>query len=147
VISVGTGLAGAMSPKAKRSGFEISASILVSLLHGPMTMHGIFSTVNLNLRTAKKYVDSMKSRGLIQSTQGRFVMYSITEKGIDWLNTYSDLIGKDRGGDRQSSADFESQRRQMQTRNASQGPKNPTLASKIFGIFGLPMPHVALHSA
>jgi predicted transcriptional regulator len=127
VTSAGPGLAGEMSPKTRRSDFEISASILESLLHGPLTMHAIFSTAHLNLWTAKKYVEAMKSQGLIQSAQGRFVTYSITEKGINWLNTYKDLVG-DKEVDWHSPTDFESPTGECRPETRARVQKTPLRA-------------------
>lgn len=78
----------------KRNKLDIWASILQLVLdEDQATLTWIVVSVRLNRQSGKNHIRQLLAEGLIQTREGRFTTYSITQRGIEWLRRYSGLAG------------------------------------------------------
>ena len=82
----------------KRGFLEIIADILNSIKSGNSQKTQICSKCKLDSRIVKKYLKLLQSLDLIKSFNGDMASFTITEKGIKYLekfNSFIDMIEKD----------------------------------------------------
>ncbi len=93
--------------RAKRSKMEIWASILDCLISEEASMNRVKISANVNQRTAKENLDELISRRLVQTSQSKFVYYSITEDGIKWVKIYRSLMKNESRKANELQVDFQ----------------------------------------
>ena len=74
----------------KRSNMEISADILKVTLNGAKKSHIVYKA-NLNFQLGKKYMDHLRSCGLIQGPSDREKAFYTTERGMEFLKYFEGL--------------------------------------------------------
>jgi len=77
----------------KRGFLEINAEILQSLKSGSLQKTQISSLCNLDSRAVKKYLSLMKSLKLVEPANHNSLSFSLTEKGLKYINQYEALVG------------------------------------------------------
>jgi len=79
--------------RSRRTRLDIEAAILSAVASDNLTMNKIIFHVNLNRKRAKESVQNLFHSGFLQvHNHSRFDTYSITQKGIDWLDRYKLLV-------------------------------------------------------
>ncbi len=76
----------------KRGFLEINAEILESLKSGSLQKTQISSLCNLDSRAVKKYLSVMQSIGLVKSVNHHSGIFTLTNKGVMYLNHYISLV-------------------------------------------------------
>lgn len=71
----------------KRNDLDICADILQIARAGARKTHLVYQA-NLNFKMARRYLVKLLERGFIEQERGR---YYTTEKGVEFLNKYSEL--------------------------------------------------------
>ncbi len=74
----------------KRSNVEIYAAILSTAKGGAKKSHIVYKA-NLNFEIVRKYLDHLKSAGLIAEPAKGGSLFVTTEKGIDYLSRFEEL--------------------------------------------------------
>ena len=74
----------------KRSDIEIYAAILNTARVGAKKSHIVYKA-NLNFEIVEKYLDHLKSSGLIVKPESGSKLFITTEKGIDYLSHFEEL--------------------------------------------------------
>jgi len=71
---------------------DIWASILHLLIGEEKTLNGLRDTTRLNQQRLKHHLDDMVVLGLVRADRsGRFLKYSITDHGVEWLESYKGI--------------------------------------------------------
>ena len=76
----------------KRGFLEIIAEILEKLIQNPLKKTHISFRCNLDSRAVTKYLRLMESAKLIKKSEMDPTIFMISQKGINYLTTYKDLI-------------------------------------------------------
>lgn len=71
---------------------EIIGEILDSLMEGPLKKTHITFRCNLDSRAVSKYLLEMIHIGLVDKSKDNPILYSITQKGIDFRNQFHTVI-------------------------------------------------------
>lgn len=74
----------------KRSDMEISADILHVTLKGALKSHIVYKA-NLNFQLGKKYLDQLRSYGLIRGPSDRDKAFHTTERGLEFIKYFEGL--------------------------------------------------------
>lgn len=78
----------------RRTWRDVQASILKCLTKGNATQNRIMTSTNLNVRVARDYLEDLISLEfvvLVSESKARRI-YSITDKGKEWLRIYNTLL-------------------------------------------------------
>jgi len=80
--------------KKNRSHFEIIASLLEVISYGKASRYSLMRHVGSNTTEVTKYIESLSEIGFIEADmQGNRVLYSASERGLDFLKQYNVLLG------------------------------------------------------
>jgi predicted transcriptional regulator len=80
--------------KKNRSHFEIIASLLEVVSGEKASRYSLMKHIGSNTAEVTKYIESLSEIGLIEADmQGNRVLYSASEKGLDFLRQYNTLLG------------------------------------------------------
>jgi len=80
--------------KRNRSHFEIIASLLEVISYGKASRYSLMKHIGSNTAEVTKYIDSLSEIGFIETDmQENRVLYSASEKGLDFLKQYNVLLG------------------------------------------------------
>ena len=74
----------------KRSDMEISADILKVTLNGAKKSHIVYKA-NLNFQLGQKYMDQLKSYGLIRGPNNQDKSFYTTERGMEFIKYFEGL--------------------------------------------------------
>ncbi len=75
---------------SRRNNIEIYSEILRIAKDGARKSHIVYRA-NLNSKVVEKYLDSLKSSGLITGPRADRRLFSTTEKGLKYLNHFEGL--------------------------------------------------------
>jgi predicted transcriptional regulator len=75
---------------SRRNNIEICSEILRIAKNGARKSHIVYKA-NLNSTVVEKYLDSLKSSGLIIGPQAERHLFNTTEKGLKYLNHFKGL--------------------------------------------------------
>lgn len=74
----------------RRSSMEIMVTILEEARNGINKTRLVYGT-NLNFVVVQKYIQFLMDKGLLQTAQGEKLLYSTTEKGVQFLDEFAKL--------------------------------------------------------
>jgi len=74
----------------KRGRLEISADILKVAMDGAKKSHIVYKA-NLNFELGTKYLDQLRSYGLIQGPSDRDRAFHTTKRGVGYIKHFEDL--------------------------------------------------------
>jgi len=77
--------------KKRRTRLEIIADILSLVKRGRRNITEIIYKANLNSERAKRYVNFLLSKELIEVKRGSGKFYAITARGVEFLKDYMEL--------------------------------------------------------
>jgi predicted transcriptional regulator len=80
-----------MSRKTRRSPLEQIVDLL-NACREEKTITNLLYATNMNTILLHKALDKLIAKGLAYKKDGKYPLYGVTEKGIEWLNIYQKFL-------------------------------------------------------